>query len=250
MYLIVVNYYYRWFEIKKLNDYSSARVISTLKELFSTHDIPDVIVSDNGPQFSSDTFRKFATDYDFAHVLSSPWYPRAKGEVERAVRTVKSLLCKNQDTYSAILAYRSSPLQNGFSPSELLMGRRLRTKVPSIPTILKPNVHDTDRQRVQQKEDKYRSKQQINHDKRYRAHDLPPLITGERVWVRYQNQEGQIVGRAIPPRSYLVKTAAKIVKRNRSALVSIGGTAAGSKTITSPDRPTDMVLINKALSVP
>ena len=61
------------------------------------------------------------------------------------------------------------------------MDRRLRTKVPSIPTILKPNVHDTDRQRVQQKEDEYRSKQQINHDKRYQAHVLPPLITGKRV---------------------------------------------------------------------
>ena len=56
--------------------------------------------------------------------------------------------------------------------------------------------------------------------------------------------------RAIPPRSYFVKTAANTVRRNRSALVSIGGTAAGSKTVTSPDRPTDMVLNNEAPSVP
>ena len=93
------------------------------------------------------------------------------GEVQRAVRTVRSLLSKNQDPYPSLLAYRSQPLQNGFSPSELLMGRRLRTKVPLIPTILKPNVHDTDWQRVQEKDDEYRSKQQINHNKRYRAHD-------------------------------------------------------------------------------
>ena len=112
---------------------------------FSTpRGLPDVIVSDNDPQFSSDTFRLFATDYNFAHVTSSPRYPRANREVERAAHTVKSLLCRNQDCYPALLTYRSSPLQNGFSPSELLMARSLRTKVPSIPTILKPNVYDTD----------------------------------------------------------------------------------------------------------
>ena len=64
----------------------------------------------------------------------------------RAVRTVKALLRKNEDQYPALLAYRSTPLQNGFSPSELLMGRRLRTEVPAMPSILKPNVQDTDRQ--------------------------------------------------------------------------------------------------------
>ena len=144
--MIVVDYYSRWFEIRRLNDQSSSRVISVLKELFSTHGIPDIIVSDNGPQFSSDAFRLFTTEYDFIHVTSSPKYPRANGEVERAVRTVKALLRKNEELYPAILAYRSTPLQNGFSPSELLMGRRLRTEVPAMPSILKPNVQDTDRQ--------------------------------------------------------------------------------------------------------
>lgn len=33
--------------------------------------------------------------------------------------------------YFALLAYRTPPLQNGFSPSELLMCRSLRTTVPS-----------------------------------------------------------------------------------------------------------------------
>lgn len=37
VYLTVVDYYSRWFEIRRLKDQSSARVISLLKELFSTH---------------------------------------------------------------------------------------------------------------------------------------------------------------------------------------------------------------------
>ena len=72
VYLIVVDYYSRWFEIRRLKDQSSAKVISVLKELCSTHGIPDIIVSDNGPQFSSDAFRLFTTEYDFFHVTSSP----------------------------------------------------------------------------------------------------------------------------------------------------------------------------------
>ena len=237
VYLIVVDYYSRWFEIKRLNDQSSARVISILKELFSTHGIPDIIVSDNGPQFSSDAFRQFATKSDFVHVTSSPKYPRANGEVERAVRTVKALLRKNEDPYPALLAYRSTPLKNGFSPSELLMGRRLRTKVPAMPNILKPNVQDTDRQTVQLKEDAYRSRQQIYHDKRHQAHTLPPLPSGQQVWVRDQNREGQVIGAAQQPRSYLVQTDMSTLRRNRSALVP---------TSTKPATPSDVQ--NKTLS--
>ena len=52
-------------------------------------------------------------------------------------------------SYPALLAYRSTPLQDNLYPSELLMRRHLRTKVPSIPSVLKPNVEDTDRQRLQ-----------------------------------------------------------------------------------------------------
>jgi len=139
-------------------------------------------------------------------VTSSPKYPRANGEVERAVRTVKALLRKNQDPYPALLAYRSTPLQNGFSPSELLTGCRLRTKVPATPSDLKPNVQDTDWQRVQLREDEYRSKQQIYHDKQHQARALPPLTTGEQVWVHNQNREAQIIGATKLPSSYLVKT--------------------------------------------
>ena len=179
VYLIVFDYYSRWFEIKKLDDQSSSRVISILKELLSIHGIPDIVVSDNGPQFSSDAFPLFATEYDFVHVTNSPKYPRAYGEGERTVRTVKAQLHKNEDPYTAILAHRSTPLQNGLSPSELLMGRRLRTKVPAMPSVLKPKVQDTDQQRVQLREDEYRSKQQIHHDKRHQARALPPLTTGE-----------------------------------------------------------------------
>ena len=77
-------------------------MISALKEVFATHGIPDLVISDNGQQF--------ATIYGFTHVTSSPRYPRANGEAERAVRTVKEILKKNEDPYPGLLSYRSTPL--------------------------------------------------------------------------------------------------------------------------------------------
>ena len=41
VYIIVVDYYSRWFEIKRLHDEISESIIKALKELFATHGIPE-----------------------------------------------------------------------------------------------------------------------------------------------------------------------------------------------------------------
>ena len=217
--LILTDYYSRWFEIKELRNETSQVVIQALKELFAIHGIPDLIISDNGPQYSADSFREFATKYGFVHTTSSPRYPQANGEVERAVRTAKSLLRKNDDIHSALLTYRSTPLQNGLSPSELLMGRRLRTQLPIHPNNLYPNVQPKERQTVETKERSYRLNQQLSFNKRHRAVELPTLHPGDHVWVRDQDRHGLILGKTEQPRSYLVDTNKGTLRRNRSALV-------------------------------
>ena len=49
-------------------------------------------------------FKEFANQYGFTHTTSSPPFPQASGTAERAVRTIKDLLNKNDDLYLAILA--------------------------------------------------------------------------------------------------------------------------------------------------
>ena len=105
-YIIVVDYYSRWFDIKELSNETSHSVIKALKEAFATHGIPDVIMSDNGPQYSAEAFRQFAAAYRFTHVTSSPKLPQANGELERAICTAKSMLGKKEDIISALLTYR------------------------------------------------------------------------------------------------------------------------------------------------
>ena len=66
-------------------------------KIFSRHGTADTVVTDNGPQFVAEEFADFAESWEFEHVTSSPHYPQANGEVERAVQTIKNLMKKSND---------------------------------------------------------------------------------------------------------------------------------------------------------
>ena len=53
-YILVIDYFSRWTEIRALQDQTSQEAVTRLKSIFATHGIPDVVTSDNGPQYSSD----------------------------------------------------------------------------------------------------------------------------------------------------------------------------------------------------
>lgn len=69
-------------------------MIESLKDAFARHGIPTEVVSDNGPQFKSRYFNKFAKDWEFKHTTSSPHYPRSNGLAESSVKTVKRMMKK------------------------------------------------------------------------------------------------------------------------------------------------------------
>ena len=109
-YLLIVDYYPRFIEVVLLNRTTAEEVILRTKGMFARFRIPEVVVSDNSPQYSSEAYAAFARQYQFEHVTSSPRYPQSNGEAERAVQTVKNLMKKDGDTYLALLSYRSTPL--------------------------------------------------------------------------------------------------------------------------------------------
>ena len=105
-------------ELSKLSATTTQDIINHIKSIFARHGIPHEVVSDNSPQFSSIIFHSFARDYGFIHTTSNPRYSQENGEVEWAVKTIKDILDKAKDPYLALLAYCSTPLRNGYSPSE------------------------------------------------------------------------------------------------------------------------------------
>ena len=131
MYLLLLDCFSRYPEVVKLNDTTAQVVIVLLKEKFARFGVPEVLMSDNGPQYNSQEMREFAKLYGFRLVSSSPHYPRSNGLAERTVKTVKELLKKAEDSYLALLCYRATPFTwCGHSPAELLFGRKIRDNLP------------------------------------------------------------------------------------------------------------------------
>jgi len=220
VYILVVDYFSRYVEILKLSTTTSASIIVALKTIFSRHGIPETLVTDNGPQYSSEEFRCFSVSYDFKHLTSSPYYPRGNGESERAVRTVKNFLKDCNDPHIALLTYRATPLSwCGISPAELLMGRKLRTSVPESEENFTPQWPDLQKFRTDDKQ--YKKNQKRNYDRRHRTHDLPEFPDDTPVFIRNGGSSNVVPGRIVTstgPRSYTVETPTGLSRRNRSQL--------------------------------
>ena len=215
-YLVIVDYFSRYPEIFKLTSTTSQKIIGCLKSVFSRLGIPEVFISDNGPQFASQDFANFAKDYTFQHVTSSPHFAQSNGLAERTVQTVKRLLRESGDPNMAMLTYRSTPFPwCKLSPAELLMGRRLRGNMPLTRKQLIPEWTYMEDFKLQNK--RFKERQKKNYDHRHRVCNIPPLPDNTKVWITSSDQPtpGVIVRAANTPRSYIVNTPAGQVRRNR-----------------------------------
>ncbi|KAM7281966.1 uncharacterized protein ISCGN_002124 [Ixodes scapularis] len=218
--LVVVDYYSRYPEIARLESLTAACVIMHCKSIFARHGIPEVVVSDNGPQFSGTTgsaFTKFSQTYGFKHITSSPRYAQSNGMAEAAVKIIKRSLSKTEDPYETLMIYRSTPLPNGYSPIELLMGRRIRTTVPIATQLLEPKLPDQKELRHYEQENRNRQKQYF--DRRHGVRQLDPLGSGERVWVIDLKRTGVVQKKAHTPRSYWITSEGQEIRRNRTHLI-------------------------------
>uniref|UniRef100_A0A8C7YYB2 Integrase catalytic domain-containing protein n=1 Tax=Oryzias sinensis TaxID=183150 RepID=A0A8C7YYB2_9TELE len=213
-YILVVDYFSRYIEVAKLNVTSAATVIAAMKETFSRHGIPETVVSDNGPQYASEKFKDFAMEYGFVHITSSPRYPQANGEAERAVATVKGLWKGGGEKTKALLSYRATPLECGYSPAQLLMGRQLKTTLPQQPVTLLPRWPNMKQFKTKQRQ--YKANQQRQYDRRHRVRPLTVLQTGQTVWLPREKKEGTVVQHATTPRSYIIDTDEGQIRRNRT----------------------------------
>ena len=152
-----------------------------MKYHFARHGIPDVVVSDNGPQCGSQHFRSFAKKWEFSQETPSPGNSKANGSAEAAVKVAKNMMkCHDAkgDHYLGVLNLRNTP-QEGLTtnPGQRLMGKRTKTIVPTTFNLLKPAAMEHIECRTQCIENKPAQVAERHINRRY----LTPLQVGDTV---------------------------------------------------------------------
>ena len=220
--LIVVDYYSNFIEVAKLSSLSSQATIRALLEMFARFGSPDVLITDNATNFSSEEFASFASKWNFDHVTSSPGYPQSNGKAENAVQTVKRLFNKCKDAgeseFVALLDWRNTPSEGiGLSPAQLLMGHRCKTLLPTTRDLLLPRYSmDYEKEKIAD-----RKKTQAFYYNRG-SQELRSLKPQQRIRMKLPGQtrwsQGVCLGRA-GSRSYNVKVNEQVYRRNRRHLL-------------------------------
>ena len=216
-YVIAVDYFSKFAEISELKRKNSAVIIGKLKTMFSRFGVPETMIADNVP-FASHEFQKFAEDWNFRLVTSSPNHPQSNGQAERSIQTIKKLMRKSResggDINKALLHLRATPLSGTtISPAELLLNRKIRTDLPAVASNRTRHNGCDQLLRKQASEKKYADKG---------SRHLQRLSQGETVRVRTGNKLvlGQVLEKLdIAPRSYrVITTDGQELRRTRGHL--------------------------------
>ena len=220
--LVVCDYFSGFIEVERLQSTTTAPVSKALMVLFARYGVPMIVMSDNGPQFSSMEFRSFARTWGFQHITSSPRYPQSNGKAENAVKTIKRLFTKCREAkgseYQALLDWRNTPTEGvGSSPAQHFFGRRCRTLMPLTEVMLRPSYEiSRDAKALLGK----KTKQAYYYNRQ--ARDLPPITTGEIVRMQLPGEKRWTPGTCTGPqgpRSFGVRVGDTEYRRNRRQLL-------------------------------
>lgn len=220
--LVIVDDYSRYPFAEIVSSTSASATIPRLHALFALFGTPVVVKSDNGPPFQSEEFARFASVFGFTHRRVTPLWPRANGEVERFVQTLKKAIkCAQiegrnwrKEMQQFLASYRTTPhCTTGESPSSLFLKRTVKTKLPSL------EERDKEYSRIQEKDEKQKSKMKEYADQKGYVKPIQ-IEVGETVLVKK------------PP--HLKKTSAyeetpmKVVKKIGTMITA----SSGEKTVT------------------
>ena len=212
-FLIMVDAHSKWPEVFPMKKITTSTTIEILRTVFARNGIPEQIVSDNGPQFTSREFEKFTKLNGIKHFRSAPYHPATNGLAERFVQTFKRSMksMKNEEMSlnkkiaNFLLLYRNAPHSITNETPELFHGRNLRTCLDLIRPDTRKTVENKIMQSVFEKKGVIREFDKEDHVivRDYRNHDkwingqvkskLGPLtyeVTTESgsVWKRHADQ--------------------------------------------------------------
>ena len=225
--LMIVDYFSRYFVVKKLPDMRAQTVCSKFTEVLTEFGMPTTIMADFGTQYTSEEFKKKCRSMNINITYSSPYHHQTNSVAERAIGTVKQLWRKSiedgQSKETALWMYRITPLDDNLpSPYELLFNRKPRSFIPGCQRTTKSRHPEND-QHIEQNQ--RRQEDQARFYNKKATHDRKPFQPGEPVniyntinkeWepgtvVRQDQQEAE-------PRTYTVHKGNKEYRRTREHL--------------------------------
>ncbi len=132
------------------------------------------------------------------------------------MRTAKRIL-KQDDPFLALMSYRAAASNTtGDSPAQLLMGRPIRTCLPSLPRNLMPAWLNLDE--VRETDTKTKKSYAKFYSNCHGAKPLHPLNPGDLLVVLLKlnhqkgwNTEGKVLEKLSSPCSYTVETSGSVV---------------------------------------
>ena len=134
--LVVGNFYLKMIFIWCIlpGQSNANKVVSLLKEMFSEHGIPEVLCSDNGPQYLSAQFANFCISWGITYETSSQHYPQSNGFAKACMKSIKHALqwakYSSADPQLTLLALWATPIDTKLpSPAEPLYQCWLRTTI-------------------------------------------------------------------------------------------------------------------------
>ncbi|XP_063360657.1 uncharacterized protein K02A2.6-like [Cydia amplana] len=222
-FIIVVDYYSKYFEVSELKDLRPETTIDALKAIFSRFGIPEYLYSDGATNYTSIKFKEFVTSWGFVHKTSSPTYAQSNGLAERYIQITKNLFKKadyeQKDRYLSLLEYRNTPISKEFNyntPSELLMGRKIKGLLPSIQ---KPSKENCNVQKILY-DNAWKQKQYYDRGSK----NLAKLDEGQKVVLLNNNKPNsyaEVVRKDSRPNSFQIKTeTGQNLFRNRRYLIN------------------------------
>ena len=190
---VAIDAYSRYPEVEIVHSTSAKATIPKMDRIFSTHGIPRVVRSDNGPPFSSEEIKQFMLENGIEHKRITPLWPQANSEAENFMKPVTKAIRSSRaegrewkrDLYQFLLNYRATPHSTtGFAPSELLFNRKIRTKLPQ--NVLKSSQSDVG-SKVQDTDDRAKAKMKEYADTKSRAKQSN-IQVGDTVLIRQRKE--------------------------------------------------------------
>ena len=245
-FLITVDYYSKYFEVQKLPSTKASTIIAKLKSICVRHGSPETLISDNAAIYTCELFSNFAKEWNFNHVTISPKHSQSNGMVEKSVGICKKIFTKakadGKDPYLGLLEFRTTKNKLGYSPSQLLFSRRLRSNLPVIGDQLLPETPN--RQEVREKMQISKHDQKTYFDRN--AHALKPLELGEPTRIQQQDKAWKpaVVTQKHNERSYSVQTPdGAVYRRNRRHLLKTKENVEIQNSWAMPANPMNHTLV-------